>query len=154
MAHFTDKDLAELDAHIKKHGTIEGFKRAPRRAAPSNEESLSQKAVVRWWRMAANGMGRDPMALMSIPNGGLRTIRTAARMRDEGAVPGAPDLFLFIPNHHTLMCGLAIEMKTTKGVVSDAQKQVHDMLRRNRYAVEICRSSGEAIVAILKYLEA
>ena len=150
MKPYTDKELARLDTHIKEHGSAQGFVRDKGRKKPSNEESQMQKAVVKWWRMNAQKFAENPRALIAIPNGGLRDVITAARMKEEGAIRGAPDLFLFVANNH--YHGLGIEMKTAVGVVSKDQVAVHRMLAANNYKVIVCHSYESAKDAITSYL--
>ena len=66
-------------------------------------EHEEQREVVMWFRRKY-----APVRIFAIPNGGLRSRATAARLKAEGVSPGVPDLF--VPFHR-----LWIEMKRTKG---------------------------------------
>lgn len=90
--------------------------------------------------------------LMAIPNGGWRNATTAAKLKAEGVIAGVPDLFLAIPRgeYH----GLWIEMKNGKaGRLSDAQKNMIELLRSNGYKCEVCHSALDFRAAVQKYME-
>jgi hypothetical protein len=69
----------------------------------------------------------------AIPNGGKRDVITAARLKAEGVVPGAPDLGFVLPR------GLAafLEIKASKGRQSEAQEHIERQIESlgGRYAV-------------------
>jgi hypothetical protein len=88
--------------------------------------------------------------LMAIPNGGLRNKRVAAKLKAEGVLPGAPDLFLA----RTLKgCGgLFIEMKRIKGSsTSQVQKDLHINLRGQGYRVEVAKGATAAMEIFEEY---
>lgn len=66
-------------------------------------ESEEQIAFVQWFRRKYHGV-----RIFHIPNGGVRSKRTAAKLKSEGVMRGVPDLFIPAWN-------LWIEMKRTKG---------------------------------------
>jgi hypothetical protein len=111
-------------------------------------EHEMQVAFVEWCR----SKDAPPLAMhiFAIPNGGPRRIQTAIALKKEGVVPGVPDLFLPVPagGFH----GLFIEMKTKKGRVSVAQKNMRDMLNRHGYKAIVCRSFESAKAEVEKYL--
>lgn len=86
----------------------------------------------------------------AVPNGGYRSKRTASVLKAEGVKSGIPDLHCFVAVHpyHSLY----IEMKTETGDLSESQKSVIPMLRREGHKVVICRSVEQALNEILKYL--
>jgi hypothetical protein len=88
--------------------------------------------------------------MMSIPNGGKRDPRTAAQMKREGVLPGAPDLF--VAEKRDGKAGLFIEMKRADGSTSKSQKELHPQLVLRGYAVEVCRSADEAYGVFLRYV--
>ena len=113
-------------------------------------ESQSQQAVIQWARLASN---KEPRLkyLHAIPNGGLRNIVVATKMKREGVLKGIPDLFLPYPSRNGDH-GLYIEMKAKKGTLTVEQKECHKYLRCAGYVVSVCYSSDEAIVVLQQYL--
>lgn len=88
--------------------------------------------------------------IIAIPNGGLRDVRTAARLKAEGVLAGVPDLL--IPHARKGFNGLFIEMKRTAGgKVSDKQERVAHQLTENGYLVVITYGAEEAYVAFKDY---
>lgn len=137
---------------------------APKRR--SQEESLMQRALIRWWKDNCHLFGVPECLLFSIPNGGHRFAVTASIMKAEGARKGAPDLVLavsrpvFLQAHEVLSPfrefkiahGLFLELKTRTGIVSAEQTAFHEALRSQGYKVEICRELQDAINQIISYL--
>lgn len=77
--------------------------------------------------------------IFHIPNGEFRGYRTGQRLKDEGVLPGVPDLF--IPEW-----GLWIEMKRRHGgVLSAEQKDFLNYLSAVGYMVAVCRGCDEAL---------
>lgn len=89
--------------------------------------------------------------LVATPNGGHRHIATARKLKAEGQRAGFPDLFLHVPRG--TFHGLAIEMKTKTGRLSDHQDDWLTFLASQGYAVAVCRSVNEACNLISDYLE-
>lgn len=107
-------------------------------------ESQEQRTVVEWaaWK---------GLPLFHIPNGGARSIQTAARLKAEGVKAGVPDLFLPVASggYH----GLFVEMKRTGGGrVSTRQQEWLDLLNANGYRAIVCHGADEAIREIGRYL--
>jgi hypothetical protein len=91
--------------------------------------------------------------LLAVPNGGMRTKRTAGRLKAEGVKPGVPDLFLPASSRDMSYAGLWIEMKRRRGgTVTAAQRWWHEELREECYRVEICRGADEAIAVLTEYV--
>jgi hypothetical protein len=88
--------------------------------------------------------------LYHIPNGGLRNPKEANKLKAMGVVPGIPDLCLAIPSGQ--YSALYIEMKTTSGITSEAQKQVHSILELAGNKVVIVKSFDEFKIVVLDYL--
>lgn len=104
-------------------------------------ESQEQSAFVAWMRL------QHPMhRVIAIPNGGLRNIITAVRMKKEGVQKGVPDLF--IPS-----LNLWIEMKRQKGGrVAVEQSDWIEYLKFHHYKCRVCNGADEAINLIKEIL--
>lgn len=86
----------------------------------------------------------------AIPNGGLRSKKTAARLKAEGVKAGVPDIFL--PVSVGIWSGLFIEMKRTKGGrLTDEQRDFIDRLDPH-FIVVVAHGAQEAIEKIQDYL--
>ena len=96
-------------------------------------EHEEQRELVKWFRQSFDGV-----RIFAIPNGGARSITTAAKLKVEGVSAGVPDLY--VPEWK-----LWIEMKRTKGgVVDKAQKDWHEYLTAIGDVVIVCRGADEA----------
>lgn len=90
--------------------------------------------------------------LYAVPNGGKRSIKTAADLKAEGVKAGVPDISLPYPTrkHH----GLFIEMKRKQGGrVSDEQKIWLEYLNKVGYLAVVCKGYEQARELIEKYLK-
>ena len=74
-------------------------------------EHEEQRELVRWFRQTWPGV-----RIFAIPNGGQRSMATAARLKAEGVSSGVPDLF--VP-----AWGLWVEMKRSKGGSVSAEQK-------------------------------
>jgi hypothetical protein len=90
---------------------------------------------------------RPGLFCMAIPNGGLRHPIIGKRLREEGLLPGSPDLVF--PLHDGL--NFWLEMKNAIGSVSDAQLGIHAKLRRLGHSVGIAKSVEEALDVLAKH---
>ena len=96
-------------------------------------EHFEQRELVKWFRQSFDGV-----RIFAIPNGGARSITTAAKLKVEGVSAGVPDLY--VPEWK-----LWIEMKRTKGgVVDKNQKDWHEYLTAIGDRVIVCRGADEA----------
>jgi len=96
--------------------------------------------------------------LYAISNGSNKGGFGGKWAKDEGQVPGVPDLFLSIARggYH----GLYIEMKkpadpitkTRKGTVSEQQKVMMARLEEEGYKCVVCYGADEAMDALKEYL--
>ena len=139
----------------------------PEDIAKAGTEHAHQAALFCW----ANSVKEQyPMLewMHAIPNGGLRNVATASRLKAEGVKKGVLDVFLpysqnvknndkndpfgrpgvFIQYH-----GLYIEMKKPgKGVLTKHQKLFREYLDTVHYANVVCETWVHAAHAIVKYL--
>lgn len=114
-------------------------------------ESEQQITFIQWCkRNAINYPELDN--IFAIPNGGLRAINTASRLKLEGAKPGVPDLFLAVSKRG--FHGLFIEMKrSNKQKLSKDQQTWFKKLSNQKYATLRANNSEEAIKIIKSYLK-
>jgi hypothetical protein len=110
-------------------------------------ESNLQQSCVTWFRLQYPKLS---WLLFAVPNGGGRRKVEAAIMRVEGVMPGVSDLLLLVPS-----CGfhaLCIEMKTSTGRQSEAQKNWQKSVEEFGYLYVVCRSFEEFASAVNHYL--
>lgn len=104
-------------------------------------ESQEQIAFVEWMRYQY-----PQHKVFAIPNGGVRNIVTATRLKKEGVCAGVPDLQ--IPSLR-----IWIEMKRVKGgTVSSEQKDWLEYLEKVGYSCFVCKGAQAAIDAIKNYI--
>lgn len=107
-------------------------------------ESQDQVKLVVW-------LEKQDIPVFAIPNGGKRNMWEAMNLKRSGVRSGVPDLF--IPFANKTFPGLFIELKRVSGsVTSDNQLHWMKILRKNGFAVEICRGLEEAKKVITDYL--
>ena len=106
-------------------------------------ESDIQRAIIKYARLYK-------LPLISIPNGANVNSKNRLRLYLEGMSAGFPDLFLYVPRgtYH----GLAIEVKTPKGVVRPEQRGWIELLEKQGYKCIIVRSAIDGVEAIKDYL--
>ena len=89
--------------------------------------------------------------LWATPNGGVRHMGTAIKLKAEGVKAGVPDITFAYPRgkYH----GLFIEMKRRKlGRLSPEQSSFIEALRGVGYKVEVCKGCDCAIEVLNNYL--
>ena len=123
------------------------YKRTPMR--PFSSEDQEQEAVIEWARLS---QGRYPelKLLHHIPNEGKRSLQTAGRLKSLGMLAGVPDLHLPVPRG--AYCGLFIEMKYDKGIVTTEQKDYLIRAAEEGNYCCICYTAEDAITAITEYI--
>ena len=109
-------------------------------AIPS--EHLEQRELVRWFRQTFKGV-----RIFAIPNGGLRSLSVAAKLKAEGVSSGVPDLC--VPAWR-----LWIEMKRVKGgSLSAEQKDWIEYLEGVNYWWIVGKGEEDARTKILAFKE-
>jgi len=106
-----------------------------------SEETI-HKTVIEWARL-------HPLLkriVLHFPNEGKRSARYGKLLKDMGMRAGVSDLFIATARHGFI--GAWIELKSAKGVVSDAQKDFLDDMSQQNYFTAICWSLDEAINTI------
>jgi hypothetical protein len=119
-----------------------------------------QRQLFQWITLATPRIPQLALAF-AVPNGGRRDAREAARMKGAGVRPGVPDIMIahaqnspdyFDPSiNNPQHIGLAIELKSAKGVLTDSQKDWHERLRGAGWQVNVCRTFDEARQIIADY---
>lgn len=105
-------------------------------------EHFEQREFVRWFRQTHPGT-----RIFAIPNGGVRSVATAGRLKAEGVTAGVPDLF--IP-----ALGLWIEMKRIKGgSLSPDQKDWIAYLEQCGYRCIVAKGMADAVEKVCKILD-
>jgi len=115
----------------------------------NHNESDEQQALFQWAKMM-QGQYPGLSLLHSIPNGGKRNIREAARLKKEGAKAGVSDIFL--PVARGCRHGLYIEMKVKGGKLSPSQEEWIDGVTKQGYLAVVCFGWVEAKDVIEGYL--
>ena len=112
-------------------------------------ESKKQIRVIQW---AKRQRKEHPEIrwLHHIPNGGVRHIVVASKMKLEGVESGVWDLFL--PVSRFGKHGLYIEMKNGRQPLTTNQVEFGKFVREQGYATAVAYSSEQAIEYIKKYL--
>lgn len=114
-------------------------------------EHDEQVRLIEWWALSHNQFGVPEQLLFAIPNGGVRNIVTATKLKAEGVRAGIPDLFLAVPRGESH--GMFIEMKKTKGGrVSEAQSNTISLLHDQKFIATVCHGWEDAMDAIIRYL--
>ena len=114
-------------------------------------ESDEQQALFTW---AKWNMKRYPELelLTHIPNGGLRNVVVATKLKAEGTQKGFPDIILPVARQE--YHGLAIELKRAKGGrLSEEQKWWLENLSKQGWLAVVCRGAAEAIDTLKRYLK-
>lgn len=126
---------------------VEHQRRAPQRRRPDDEEHRIQCACVNWFRLQ---YPTHASALFAVPNGGRRDRVSGAKLKAEGVLPGVSDLILLVARggYHALL----IEMKTSRGKQSPAQKEWQRDMTARGYLYVVCHSFDEFRKAIDDYL--
>lgn len=104
------------------------------------EEAL-QRAVVQLLALYA---GRRALAFAHYPSGGYRTPAEAGVLRAMGAMPGVPDLLVWLPEG----AGFGVELKAGARPLSEAQVVWHSTLATLGHRVYVCRSVDEVEAAL------
>ena len=122
-------------------------KQSKPRRKPSDEEHRIQSACVCWFRLQYPKMKHN---LFSVPNGGKRDAVTAAKLKDEGQLPGVSDLILLKSNR--FYGALLIETKTKNGYQSELQKQWEQKIINDGYKYVVVRSLEDFMREVKDYL--
>ena len=134
---------AQLDAvHARKQppvGPSPGKRRAAKQRYEASEDVIHRAVVEHLWLRSAPGV-----VWWHTPNGELRDLATARKLKALGTRPGVPDLALVIEGRAHFL-----ELKTRKGRLSLEQRQMHASLLIAGAIVETAHGVDQAI-SILK----
>mgnify|MGYP003348162679 FL=1 len=130
-------------------------------------ESQLQQNCVKWFRYQYPELRKN---LFAIPNGGIRNIATARRLKGEGVVAGVADMFLAVGKDVSgNLCfeilqenglrdylrgfhGLFIEMKYGYGKQTPEQFEFEMAVNTQGYKYVVCRTFDEFKEKIEEYL--
>ena len=111
----------------------------PHLSATDQREDTIQAAIVDYLRAVV------PSAVVSsIPLGGLRSKREAAKLKWTGALAGIPDLVAALPGAVTLW----IEVKRPKAGLTDRQPAIHEALAALGHHVIVAREIADVRTAL------
>lgn len=111
------------------------------------QEHEIQKALFNWLNVC--GIAECKLAF-AIPNGGLRNIKVARKLKAEGVRSGVPDIF--IPVARNGYHGLFLELKTEKGRVTPHQKEWLEALNNQGFKAVVAYGFDDAVEIIKGYL--
>ena len=100
-----------------------------------HEEDTIQKSICAYLDVALPPTHR----FFAVPNGGVRNIREAARLKAGGVRPGVPDLVIVSHNGH---CAF-LEVKRQGGSLSPAQREWRDWCACSQIPYAIVSSINE-----------
>ncbi len=117
---------------------------------PGDSEHDDQVRVFQWAQLS-QGAYPELELLHANPNGGLRNIQVARKLKAEGVKSGIPDMTLPVPvgKYH----GFYLELKHGKNKPSPEQINWITALRQKGYCVEVAWGWEAAIQTIKDYLE-
>lgn len=154
LAKIPDRISAAYYLELVAKGTITGERsktsettsNGAKRASP--EEDL-HRACFEW---ADLNTPRHPILnyLAHAPNGGARSKGEAGKLKAMGTKPGIPDFVL--PRSRGMWRGLAIELKSDTGRLSDDQKFWLEGLEAEGYLTSVCRSLEAFQTLVLAFL--
>lgn len=133
-----------ISAKDLRKAAKEKARRDAKKAAPT--EHALQVACVNLFRALY-----PDLILFAIPNGGKRSIKTAAALKAEGQTAGIPDLFMAKPSGK--YAGLFIELKNgTSNTTTATQKAMMARLEAAGYCCTVCRHLEDFNDSVKKYL--
>lgn len=104
------------------------------------------------WVFAHEGTYPSLRWLMHVPNGGLRSRGEAGKMRAMGVRKGVVDWILPFPSPTGRYTGLAIEVKSHRGTVSDEQEGFLDDAAAAGWLTAVVRSSDEFVKVVEQWI--
>ena len=124
--------------------------RVPTAQAWKKSEHDLQSAIVTR-SLALAGKYPEILLLHAIPNGDYRGWGVGVKLKAEGVIPGIPDLCM--PVARGGFHGFYMELKRSKGRVSDEQWEFMEALHEQGYFVRVTNHLQTALEIIENYLE-
>ena len=115
----------------------------------ADKEHQAQKNLFTWARLSRHKYPELDW-MFAIPNGGLRNVRVAVKLKAEGVRAGVPDIFLPIPRGGS--SGLFIELKIKPNKITQKQSEWLTALARHQYEAVVAYGWEEAKEIIENYL--
>ena len=119
----------------------------PREKFIAQSEADIQKTCVNWFRLQYPSLS---FMLFAVPNGELRNIVVATKLKRQGVLRGVADLILLIPKKG--FASLCIEMKTPMGKQREEQIEWQREAEKYRNKYVICRSLQDFMNEVNSYL--
>jgi hypothetical protein len=113
---------------------------AKKRKPTNREEDDLQRAICKLLRLLE---AQARLYWFAVPNGGFRRKIEAAIMKGLGVRAGIPDLVILAKGRAYFM-----ELKSSVGVLNDAQRIVIPALKRHGFPVVVIRTIDQAIEAL------
>ncbi|MDI6770118.1 MAG: VRR-NUC domain-containing protein [Anaerolineales bacterium] len=113
-------------------------------------EHTEQVALFAWAAMQSN-LWPELGLLFAVPNGGLRHVRVAEKLKAEGVRRGVPDICLPVPRRQ--YHGLFIEMKFGKNKPTEEQAAWLQALLQMGYCTAVAYGWQYAARVLENYLE-
>lgn len=156
MFKMTEEQLA---AHNKKMSESKVLKPVSQLSAPVEipklnivykDEHHMQTVFVRYVNLLS--MKCPALKLgFAVPNGGMRHMSVAKKLKAEGVKSGVPDWHL--PVARKIYKGFWLEFKHGKNKPTENQIEFIAMLRKEGHFVEICYSADEALGLLMRYMD-
>jgi hypothetical protein len=97
-----------------------------------NLEDQLQARIIVWFKNEYQMHGKG--LIFSVPNGGSRNGFEAKKLKTTGLMPGVSDLIVILTDHV-----IFIELKTEKGIQSEAQKVFENKITSLGYEYHLIR---------------
>ncbi|MCQ1546755.1 VRR-NUC domain-containing protein [Bacteroides clarus] len=117
-----------------------------KQTAPQSESQI-QHSCLTWFRLQYPSLS---FMLFAVPNGELRNIVVATKLKRQGVLRGVSDLILLVPKKG--FASLCIEMKTPKGRQSEEQIKWQREAEKYRNKYVVCHSLPEFMNEVNSYL--
>jgi hypothetical protein len=109
------------------------------------------KPLKEWQEQAqlVEALRRAGLVFFHVPNGELRNVRTAAKLKKMGASPGVPDLVIITAPAVESICPvvtfLEFKRSDSKGKLPDSQQAWRDAIETEGHLYILARGPGDAI---------